>query len=732
MNDPKSGAGFRQELSGSAMPACVALFVASVIAAYMPSLRNPLTMVVALAAGGLIVSHRARPWLSRWGVSIVLAVAIGYGAYWHSGSGLLPLLAVPVGLTGALISLPAALAMALAASVAIAAMPGVSGAPPNVMATGVAFACVWGALGIAVMAYLPVYRFADWAWNHYQQTQAQLEEALERKLALEQALDDLAQANRQLTRLNVIAQGLRRAAEEAQAAKQQFVANVSHELRTPLNMVIGFSEMILASPQAYGRGRVAPSLLADLRVIHRNATHLSELVDDVLDLNQIEAGQMALSKEFARADELVEAAVTAVRPLFESKRLYLRTIVPDDLPPILCDATRIREVLLNLLSNAGRFTEAGGVTVRAREESGDLVVHVTDTGPGIEPANLGKLFQPFSQLDGSIRKRYGGTGLGLAISRRFIELHGGEITAESEPGRGATFTFRIPFAPSVSLPVEASRWLEPGWEFLQRTRPSRVSRTPLRPRFLILEQGEALQRLLTRHLHDGDTELVAVKSLADVADAVARQPSDALLMNVHSVPEGLQALREASLPDWLPALVCSIPEVSDALSAWGAAGLLIKPISQEDLLDALDRLGLDHGTVLIVDDEPDALQLFGRMLAASGREYRVLRAQDGQEALSLMEGYHPDVILLDLVMPNMDGFQFLELRGQDTRLADIPVIIISARDPAGQPIVSSALAITQSRGLSARQLLAAIQFLTTELAATGRSGSPIRPEELPG
>jgi signal transduction histidine kinase/DNA-binding response OmpR family regulator len=732
MNDTVSGRGFRRELRGSATPACVVLFAVAVFAAYVPDLRNPLVVPVALAAGGLIVVSRATPVTGKWGVVVTAALAVGFSAYWHSAPDLLPLLFAPVALAGVLIGLPAALVVALGATAAIVAPALLSGIPPDPLATGVALACVWVSAGVVAMAYLSVYRFADWAWDYYRKTQDQVEEALQRKLALEQALEDLARVNQQLTRLNAIAQGLRRAAEEAQAAKQQFVANVSHELRTPLNMVIGFSEMILSSPKVYGRSRVPPALLADLKVIHRNAAHLSELVDDVLDLSQIEADRMALTKEYARIEELVEAAATAVRPLYDSKGLYLHSDVAGDLPPVFCDATRIREVLLNLLSNAGRFTEVGGVIVRARRERGDLVVSVADTGRGIEPADLDKLFQPFSQLDSSLSKRYGGTGLGLSISRRFVELHGGEISAESAPGNGTTFTFRIPFAPAVPSPVEASRWLEPGWEYLQRTRPSSVPRTPLRPRYLVLEQGEALQRLLTRHLHDQDIELVPVKSLEAVAEAIAREPSDVLLMNVPSVPEGLRSLREASLPEDLPVLVCSIPSTIDASAALGAAGLLIKPISSDDLFAALDRLQLGRGTVLIVDDEPDVLQLFGRMLAASGGQYRVLQAQDGQEALSLMADYRPDAILLDLVMPNMDGFQFLERMGQDARLADIPVIVISARDPVGQPIMSSALAITQSRGLSARQLLAGIQFLVTELAATGRVAGPMRSEALPG
>ncbi len=184
----------------------------------------------------------------------------------------------------------------------------------------------------------------------------------------------------------------------------------------------------------------------------------------MLDLSQIEAGQMALTKEYVAFADVVTAAVTAVRPLFDSKGLYLKTEIAPDLPPVFCDATRIREVMLNLLSNAGRFTETGGVTVRIGTQGSMLQVDVADSGPGIAADDLNKLFQPFSQADNSIRRRYGGTGLGLSITRRFIELHDGEIRVTSTPGQGSTFTLQIPLAAPAPYRPEASRWLEPDWE----------------------------------------------------------------------------------------------------------------------------------------------------------------------------------------------------------------------------------------------------------------------------
>jgi signal transduction histidine kinase/CheY-like chemotaxis protein len=548
-----------------------------------------------------------------------------------------------------------------------------------------------------------------------------LAEAQERRGKLEQALADLAQANLQLTRLNILAQGLRRAAEEARRAKEEFVANVSHELRTPLNMIIGFSETILQSPGAYGK-KIPPALLADLMVIYRNAEHLSELINDVLDLSQIDAEKMALTKDQAQFKEIVEEAALAIRPLYASKGLYLDIDVPEDLPSIFCDQTRIREVLLNLLSNAGRFTDRGGVRVRVWLEGNDVLVSVADTGPGIAAQDLNKIFQPFQQLDSSIRRRYGGTGLGLAISERFIKLHGGKIWAESTAGAGTTFFFRLPIAPPALAGDSFLRGITPGWEYLQRTHPYAGPKPVVQPRFVILETGDTLHRLITRYWDKVET--TAVSSLEEAIAELSHLPAQALLVNETSTGKALDYLNlSQQLPNNTPLITCAIPRL-DELDTLGASVRLVKPFFRETLMGALDQLNIIEGTVLIIDDEPDALHLFRRMLTSLERDYRILLARDGQEALAILQECRPQVILLDLVMPNMDGFQFLELRRQHPLLRDIPVVVISARDPAGQPIVSNMLAVTLGGGLPVSQLLASIEALSKVLGTPGTVGDP--------
>jgi signal transduction histidine kinase/CheY-like chemotaxis protein len=661
-----------------------------------------------------------KPGLGRWSTVIMVVVVVYWGHRWLQIPGFLTLLVIPTALAATLISLSAAIVVAVGETALVlisnAMTPELE---PAVLMT--ILAAIWAILGVMASAYRPVNRVADWVWQYFQEAQGVLVEAQERRGKLEQALADLADANLQLTRLNILAQGLRRAAEEARRAKEEFVANVSHELRTPLNMIIGFSETILQSPGAYGK-KIPPALLADLMVIYRNAEHLSELINDVLDLSQIDAERMALTKEQAQFKEIVEEATLAIRPLYVSKGLYLEIDIPENLPLVFCDHTRIREVLLNLLSNAGRFTEQGGVQVRVWLEGHDLVVSVADSGPGIAAKDLNRIFQPFQQLDSSIRRRYGGTGLGLTISERFIKLHGGKIWVESVAGVGTTFFFRLPVAPPALAGDSFLRGVTPGWEYLQRTHPYSGPKPVVQPRFVILETGDTLRRLLTRYWNK--VEMTPVFSIEEAITELSRLPAQALLINETSTGKALEYLNlSQKLPNNTPLITCSIPQL-DELDLLGASVRLVKPLFRETLLGALDRLNITAGTVLIIDDEPDALQLFRRMLTALERDYRILLARDGQEALAILQECYPQVILLDLVMPNMDGFQFLELRRQHPVLREIPVVVISARDPAGQPIVSNMVAATLGGGLPVSQLLAGIEALSKVLATPGPVGDP--------
>jgi signal transduction histidine kinase/CheY-like chemotaxis protein len=577
-----------------------------------------------------------------------------------------------------------------------------------------------GTLLITRLGLQPFFSSMGWSLNNYLAARHELLEARAAQADLKQAIKDLADASTQMARLNQMLAAARQTAEEAERAKTEFVANVSHELRTPLNMIIGFSEMMLTSPRLYGG--IPKALMADLSVILRNSQHLSELINDVLDLSQIDAGKMALSREQIFLKEVVEAAAVAIRPLFETKKLYLHLDVPDDLV-VNCDRTRIREVLLNLLSNAGRFVETGGVDIHVRVEGEQVVITVADTGPGISIQDQVRLFQPFQQADGSIRRRYGGSGLGLSISRHFVELHGGKMWLESEVGQGTKIFFSLPYQPHTPRNDPYGRWNVAEWEYRQRTRRWMAPRIEVHPRLVLVEKGDQFQRLLHRYL--GEVEVVSVDNLEAAAAAIVETGAQALLINDMDIDQTIQQLWERNiLPSGIPALVCGIPGSEEAAKDLGAEAYLVKPVSQTSMLNALDRLQVMNGTILIVDDERDAIQLYWRMLTSSDRGYRVLTASNGEEAISILGSEHLDVILLDLTMPTMDGFQFLAWLREQPEWQSLPVIIMSARDPEGFPVAAASIGITRGGGLTISQIIALLESVYGPHVVTAPTGDP--------
>lgn len=660
---------------------------------------------------------------SRWFTMTALAALVLLAALRLHDPVVLAWLVLPNLLAVVFIGMPAGAVLTLAETILLVASSGGSG---SLAVLGL----LWSLLPVAALLARTFQQVFRWSVDYFRRADAVLNEARTRQQELNQAIADLSHANQQLAQLNRLAQSLRYTADEALAAKERFVANVSHELRTPLNMIVGFSETILESPALYG-SHVPPALLADLAVIHRNAEHLSSLIDDVLDLNQSEAGEMALSREYVAYPELLEAALTAVRPLFASKDLYLLADAPVDLPPVYCDPLRIREVLMNLLSNAGRFTEKGGVLVRVWLEGDQLLTAVADTGLGIAADKLPNLFQPFYQVDSSIRRRFGGTGLGLSISKRFVELHEGKIWVESRTGQGTTFVFRLPLTPPAQPSGGALQKIVPGWEFYART--SRSTHTPShsQPRFLVVDPTHTLERLLRRT--DSSAEVTSVPSLAEAVENLAAFPAQVLLVNTDALEPTLGMLGcELALPPGTPALLCSLAGSDGSGEIAGSQVRLVKPVARRDLLAAMHSLGVIGGTVLIVDDEPDALQLFGRMLASTGAAYRIVLARDGVEALTVLQTVRPAVILMDLVMPNMDGFQLLERKAQDPALRNIPVIVVSAQDAARQPIVTNSAVFALGGGISAGHLLKAIGFTSqmltyAALPATAAAAPPAAP-----
>lgn len=567
---------------------------------------------------------------------------------------------------------------------------------------------IWASSTLLWIVQLEAIESSASAMAAYEHARDLLEVARDQRVDLKQVQADMLLANQELERVSQRLSVMRQAAEEARRTEAEFVANVSHELRTPLNMIIGFSEMIIGAPQTYGQ--IAPALLADLNVILRNSQHLSSLIDDILDLSQIEAGRWALTKEYVVPAELVQEALTSVRPLFGSKGLYLEAAVAPDMPALFCDRTRIREVILNLLSNAGRYTEEGGVHLRAYIDGHDAVFEVADTGLGIEPDKMGKIFMPFGRLHDTIRRKHGGSGLGLSISKAFVELHQGQMWLESEPGHGTTFYVRLPLKPSSGTDSNPMRWFSSYAEYVPRDFHHQIASVPS-TRYVVLEDDDIFGRLLRRYL--GDAELKTVRTWNQALDELARIPAQALLVSGKaSAATACDRAKRDELPYGTPAIYCDIPWLDEQASLPGVKYYLTKPVNRDKLLQVLADLGLDGGTVLIVDDDIDAQRLFRRMLLSSEPKWRVLKASNGEQGLKLCQDYVPDVVLLDLSMPIMDGYGLLREMSADPEIQHVPVVVVSAHNQSECALAGDALTLTRSGGLSIAQILASIEVFS--------------------
>jgi len=709
----KSSPGFEAELRISPKPVIAMLTVLGLVFVFVSNTQSDPSdqlKVLLLAVLFYAVATTAwlldswKPWVGRWFTIIALVTIVHLGNIWLDVPGFLTLMVIPSTLAAALISLPAAIATAVGETVLLLLLLPVSVAASASVATIVTtLVAIWAVLGVVYAVYRPVHQLSRWLWEYFERTRSLLKEARDRKVELEQALDDLAHANRQLALTNERVTALRLIAEEAQKTKAAFVANVSHEFRTPLNMIIGLTDLLMETPEVYGQ-ELPPALLQDLEIVHRNCEHLSSMVNDVLALSQVEAGRLALHRERVNLAEIIGGAVAVVRPLLEKKTLSLQVTVPDDLPKIYCDRTRIRQVILNLVSNAARFTEEGGLTVHVTEQDRHVVVSVTDTGPGITPQDAERIFDPFCQGTGDLWCDRGGSGLGLSISKQFVELHSGRIWLQSKPGIGTTFSFELPISPPIAHVAGPGHWIREKWVWVKRASRPDLPNAPFKPRLVICDETGDLYPAFT--CCSDEVEFVDTRNLAQAARELRRYPAHALILNTPS-PGNLWPLVERvrrEMPD-TPVIGCSVPpQVERALEA-GAVDCLIKPVTRVDLEEAIQRVSVPVRHVLVVDDDPDVLRLFTRMLHACDGALEVATASSGAQALDELRSRSPDLMLLDIVMPNMDGWQVLELKSRDEAMRDIPVVLVSAQDPAEQPMVSQALLAAMGKGLSLSKLL---------------------------
>ena len=453
---------------------------------------------------------------------------------------------------------------------------------------------------------------------------------------------------------------------EVDKLKTQFLANMSHELRTPLNSIIGFSRVILKGID----GPVTDLQEQDLNAIYNSGQHLLSLINDILDLSKIEAGKMELAIEEVDLSDMINSVMSTAVGLTKEKPIELQRDVDSDLPLAHIDRTRIRQVLINLISNAAKFTEEGFIRVSAHKDvntDGSSIIKLTvaDSGPGIAPEDQQKLFKPFSQVDASPTRKSGGTGLGLSISRHLVELHGGTLEVQSQLGQGSTFSVSLPLpelpAADIDLPFGEG------------------------PIILAVDDNRQVISLYERYLGSHNYRVIPLTNPGQAVQLASQLQPFAITLDIMMPScDGwtiLEKLKQNPETRHIPVIICSILEDQEKGFSLGAADYLVKPILEEDLVHAIHRLDSDESIqrVLVVDDDEDDLRLVKKVLDQEGR-YTVETALGGQQALSLLEHETPHAIILDLYMPGLDGFSLLETLRANPHTRDIPVIIFTGGD----------------------------------------------------
>ncbi len=466
-------------------------------------------------------------------------------------------------------------------------------------------------------------------------------------------------------------------AEEANLAKSQFLANMSHELRTPLNAILGYSEML----QEELENSELLNLAEDTKNIRAAGRHLLGLINDILDISKIEAGKMDLYVETIDLDEVLNSVVNTIQPLIENKANTLRLIREVDLGKMHTDLTKIRQILFNLLSNASKFTEQGTIILEVKryQENGEdwITFCVRDTGIGMTSKQQNKLFQTFSQADPTTTRRYGGTGLGLAITKHFTQMLAGNIAVESEFGKGSSFIVRLPaFLHETKKLVVNNEIDESKTAILKLPSESGI--------ILVIDDDPAARDLLKNYLTRVGYQVAVAKDGQEGLRMARKLYPNAITLDV-MMPgiDGWEVLSQLKAdPDLahIPVIMLTVVEDKDIGYSLGAAEYLSKPISRDQLVDVLRkyRSPNDSPLVMVVEDDLPTRDMICRMLLKGG--WKVIAAENGKIALELMQQNQPQLILLDLMMPEMDGFEFITNLRQHQNWRDIPVIVLTAKD----------------------------------------------------
>lgn len=476
------------------------------------------------------------------------------------------------------------------------------------------------------------------------------------------------------------AEEAREKAEEANKSKSEFLANMSHELRTPLNAIIGYSEMLEEDAEDMGQDDFVP----DLQKISGSAKHLLELINAVLDLSKVEAGRMELYLESFEIAPMVKTIAATLQPIAEKQSNSVSVHCPENIGKLYADQTKIRQSLYNLLSNACKFTQSGEISLTVSEDAGEeIVFSIKDTGIGMTPEQLEKVFKAFTQADASTTRKYGGTGLGLTITKQFIEMMGGHISVTSQYGYGTEFTIHIPRQvepePEASAPTQSTP-IEPRKISLPKTATGQPGGT-----VLVIDDDEYARDIMQRFLTEAGYDAVVSPSGIEGLQLAEDLMPDMIILDV-LMPEldgwsVLQNLKgSAKLAD-IPVIMMTMVDAEKVGFSLGATDFLTKPLQRDRLLELLDKYvsTAERNWMLVIEDDLPSQEMLGRLLEREDWPYKT--AGNGKQALEVLDAHGvPDLIFLDLMMPEMDGFEFLKVLRQNPDWQNVPVIVVSAKD----------------------------------------------------
>ena len=517
--------------------------------------------------------------------------------------------------------------------------------------------------------------------------------------------EEIETANRELQNANIKIM-------EADRLKSEFLANMSHELRTPMNAIIGFTRLV----RRKAADVLAERQLDNLEKVEISATQLLALINDILDLSKIEAGKMSLNVMSFDFVPLVDTCFSTVEPMVKKETVRLIKDIPEDLAEMQSDPDKLKQIIINLLSNALKFTDRGEVKLSARLETDSLSIIVSDTGVGIPDDALEYIFDEFRQVDGSSTRRHGGTGLGLSITKKLTKMLGGAIEASSVEGKGSTFT--------ISLPFKVKDGELPHQGVSEEDEDITLNSTGDKKILLAIDDDPNALILLKQNLEDENYYVIGALS-ADEGIQKAREINPYaitldILMPKKDGWEVLNCLKADPATQDIPIIVISNIDNKGLGISLGAFDYIVKPFQKKAILSALNRIPvIDAKNVLVVDDEASAVDLLTQILQEEG--YHVKGVCNGKEALDVLETKPQDIILLDLLMPEMDGFEVIQKIKAHHDWCNIPIIVVTAKDLTDKEwniLNKSVDSIIQKSGLSEDHLMDEIQTLLRKHDAT--------------